>query len=441
MTDAEHTTSQRDHSGRYPSGIAGAAPLLEMRGITKRFPGVVADDRVDFDVRRGEVHTLVRRERRRQEHADDACSTGCTSRTRARSGSTASPVAIALARRRDRLGIGMIHQHFMLVNTLTVAENVALGAALVARAATDLRRSSDADPRAVRALRARRRSGRAGLAALASASGSASRSSRRSTASASLLILDEPTAVLAPAGGRRPLRRLRADGQADGRGLVFISHKIREVLERRRPRSRCSGRARRSGPCDPQRRDPARARRADGRARAAVAGGAARRRPPSARSRPRRQRPATCAATAASRRCAASASRSTPARSSRSPASRERAARARRGDRGPACRRPAASIRLGGAELAAARPAEIRERRSRLRPGGADARRRRPGVQRRREPAADRQRRARRTRASASCATASSADHCERARRRIRRQDADPRHADRATSPAATSRS
>ena len=46
------------------------APLLEMRGITKRFPGVVADDRVDFDVRRGRGAHAVRRERRRQEHAD-----------------------------------------------------------------------------------------------------------------------------------------------------------------------------------------------------------------------------------------------------------------------------------------------------------------------------------------------------------------------------------
>ncbi len=103
-----------------------AVPLLEMRGITKRFPGVVANDRVDFDVRVGEVHTLF---------GENGAGKSTLMRVlygfykpdegeirlRGESVAITSPAA-AIAR-----GIGMIHQHFMLVNTLTVAENVALG--------------------------------------------------------------------------------------------------------------------------------------------------------------------------------------------------------------------------------------------------------------------------------------------------------------------------
>ncbi len=97
-----------------------------MSGITKTFPGVVANDHIDFDVRAGEVHTLFGENGAGKStlmrvlyglYRPDAGEI----RIRGEKVSISSP-AEAIHR-----GIGMIHQHFMLVNTLTVAENVALG--------------------------------------------------------------------------------------------------------------------------------------------------------------------------------------------------------------------------------------------------------------------------------------------------------------------------
>ena len=127
-----------------------AAPLLEMRGITKRFPGVVANDRVDFDVRAGEVHTLFgengagKSTLMRVLYGLYKPDEGEIRLQRASRSSIDSP-ADAIAH-----GIGMIHQHFMLVNTLTVAENVALGLRSSRGPLTDLGRVARADPRARR---------------------------------------------------------------------------------------------------------------------------------------------------------------------------------------------------------------------------------------------------------------------------------------------------
>ena len=205
-----------------------ALPLLELRGITKRFPGVVANDRVDFDVRAGEVHTLFGENGAGKStlmrvlygfYKPD----GGEIRLRGESVAITSP-AEAIAH-----GIGMIHQHFMLVNTLTVAENVALGTRSGRGPLTDLeavtRRITDlseryglrVDPNAlIWQLSVGERQRVEIIKAL--------------YRDVSLLILDEPTAVLTPQEVDDLFAVLR-QMVSDGRGLVFISHKIREVLE------------------------------------------------------------------------------------------------------------------------------------------------------------------------------------------------------------------
>ena len=157
-------------------------PMLEMRGITKRFPGVVANDRVDFDVRAGEVHTLLGENGAGKSTLMRVAVRACTSPTRARSARTASRSTISSPAVAIAHGIGMIHQHFMLVSTLTVAENVALGLQSSRGPLTDLDHVS---------ARIRELSGTYGLqvdpnaptsGSCRSASASASRSSRRCTA-------------------------------------------------------------------------------------------------------------------------------------------------------------------------------------------------------------------------------------------------------------------
>ena len=117
--------------------VAGA-PLLEMRGITKRFPGVVAGDRIDFDVRAGEVHTLFG-ENGAGKSTLMRVLYGLYKPDEGEIRLNGSPVAITSPADAIRHGIGMIHQHFMLVNTLTVTENVALGLRSTRQPLTDLK--------------------------------------------------------------------------------------------------------------------------------------------------------------------------------------------------------------------------------------------------------------------------------------------------------------
>ena len=99
---------------------------LEIRGITKRFPGVLANDRIDFDVRSGEVHALLG-ENGAGKSTLMKVLYGMYHPDEGEILMNGQPVTIASPTDAIACGIGMIHQHFMLVQSLTVAENVALG--------------------------------------------------------------------------------------------------------------------------------------------------------------------------------------------------------------------------------------------------------------------------------------------------------------------------
>jgi len=114
---------------------------LEMRGITKRFPGVLASDHVDFDVQAGEVHALLG-ENGAGKSTLMKILYGLYHPDEGQVLLNGQPVTISSPTDSINLGIGMIHQHFMLVPTLTVAENVALGLPSSRGALTDLDRVS-----------------------------------------------------------------------------------------------------------------------------------------------------------------------------------------------------------------------------------------------------------------------------------------------------------
>src|SRR5438128_8710264 len=100
-------------------------PVLELRGVTKQFPGVLANDHIDFDLRRGEVHALLGENGAGKStlmnilyglyHPDEG-----EIRIKGEPARINSPKD-AIAR-----GIGMVHQHFMLIPVMTVAENIVL---------------------------------------------------------------------------------------------------------------------------------------------------------------------------------------------------------------------------------------------------------------------------------------------------------------------------
>ena len=199
-----------------------------MRGITKRFPGVVANDGVDFEAAPGEVHALLGE----NGAGKSTLSNILTGLYRPDEGEIyLHGDRVEFHSPRDALdaGISMVHQHFRLVERFTVAENVALG---------DHRREGRSFHLRSRAIERRVADlgGRYGLAVDPRAHvwqlsvGEQQRVEilKALYLDARILILDEPTAVLTPQEAEVLFGTLR-EMAADGRTIVFISHKLHEV--------------------------------------------------------------------------------------------------------------------------------------------------------------------------------------------------------------------
>ena len=203
-------------------------PIIELREITKRFPGVLANDRVSLNVRAGEIHALVG-ENGAGKTTLMSILYGLYQPDAGRVLWQGRPVVIRNPSVALQLGIGMVHQHFMLIPPFTVLENVILGAE-PARAGV----IAQAQARAA-VLRLAQQHGvdldpDARVETLSVGEQQRVEILKVSYRGARLLILDEPTAVLVPQEVRelfQSLRRLREQG----RTIIFISHKLDEVLE------------------------------------------------------------------------------------------------------------------------------------------------------------------------------------------------------------------
>jgi len=199
---------------------------LELRGITKRFPGVIANDHVDLRVTDGEIHGLLGENGAGKSTLMNILY-GLYSADEGEILIDGSPVELDGPADAIAAGIGMVHQHFMLVPVFTVAENITLGTEMV-RPGGRLDRSAADD--AVRELSVRH-----GLPVEPDAVvenlpvGLQQRVEilKALYRDAQLLILDEPTAVLTPPEAD-DLFEAMASLRDDGRSLVFISHKLRE---------------------------------------------------------------------------------------------------------------------------------------------------------------------------------------------------------------------
>ncbi|MCC2665356.1 MAG: heme transporter ATP-binding protein, partial [Geminicoccaceae bacterium] len=212
-----------------PAIAGGSAALVELRGITKRFPdGTLANDAIDLELRRGEILALLG-ENGAGKSTLMSILYGLYRPDEGEIRLHGQIVRFRSAHDAIRQGLGMVHQHFMLVPTLTVAENLMLG---------------QPSPRAP--LLEDRRAVAARIADLARRHGLAVDSQARVDSlsvgqqqrveilkalyrGAEILILDEPTAVLTPQEVDELLAVLRGLA-VEGRSIVFISHKLHEVL-------------------------------------------------------------------------------------------------------------------------------------------------------------------------------------------------------------------
>ena len=207
-----------------------AGPLaLEMRGVTKRFPGVLANDHIDLDLRRGEIHALLGEN-----------GAGKTTLMNILYGLLApdegeillggTPVTIDSPADAIGQGISMVHQHFMLVPVLTVAENILLGEEPMANPVFLDRRAAHARIRELGRFFGTAIDPDARLGSLSVGWQQRVEILKALYRNADILVLDEPTAVLTPQETREiftVLRRLTAEGTS----IIFISHKLYEVLE------------------------------------------------------------------------------------------------------------------------------------------------------------------------------------------------------------------
>jgi simple sugar transport system ATP-binding protein len=203
--------------------------VLEMRNVTKRFPGIVANDNVSFDLRQGEVHALLGENGAGKStlvnilyglyHADEGEIL-----------IKGKPVRLGSPNASIAAGVGMVHQHFMLIPVMTVAENIVLA---VEPTEAGVFLDIDEAERRVQEI-----SDRYGLAVDPAARiqditvGQQQRVEilKALYREADILVLDEPTAVLTPQEAKELFEVVRSLTER-GKSIIFISHKLNEVLE------------------------------------------------------------------------------------------------------------------------------------------------------------------------------------------------------------------
>ncbi len=203
------------------------ALALEVRNITKRFPGVLANDRVNFDLRKGEIHALLGENGAGKSTLMNVIY-GLYSPDEGEFFLEGKQAQIRNPHDAIAAGIGMVHQHFMLVPVFSVVDNIILGSEVTKGLSLDIRSARreirklsqdyglEVDPDAI-------------VEDLPVGIQQRVEIVKALYRQARILVLDEPTAVLTPQEAD-DLFRIMRDLTARGVSIIFITHKLKEVL-------------------------------------------------------------------------------------------------------------------------------------------------------------------------------------------------------------------
>jgi general nucleoside transport system ATP-binding protein len=208
------------------AAMSDAPNAFEMRGIVKRFPGVLANDHIDFTCRAGEVHALLGENGAGKSTLMNVLA-GLYRPEAGEIWVDGQPVTLRSPQDAIAHGIGMIHQHFMLVPSHTVAENMVLGLNRP-RFFLDLARVED-QVQALGEQYGMQVDPRARIWDLSVGEQQRVEVLKMLFRGAKVLIMDEPTAVLTPQEVEALFHTLR-DMTKRGHTIVFISHKLDEVV-------------------------------------------------------------------------------------------------------------------------------------------------------------------------------------------------------------------
>jgi simple sugar transport system ATP-binding protein len=206
--------------------INSRVPAVRLVGITKRFPGVLANDDINLEIQAGEIHALLGENGAGKSTLMNILS-GLYAQDQGQIYIRGELVALQSPRDAIELGIGMVHQHFMLVEMMTVAENVTLGLkepGLLLKTEEIRRRINELSRRYGLQVDPDAR-----IWQLSVGEQQRVEIIKMLYRGAEILILDEPTAVLTP-GEVEELFAILETMMAEGHSVVFISHKLDEVL-------------------------------------------------------------------------------------------------------------------------------------------------------------------------------------------------------------------
>jgi len=205
------------------------SPILELRGITKRFPGVLANDHIDLTLEQGEIHALLGENGAGKTTLMNILY-GLYSPDEGEIFVRGKKIEIRSPSDSIKAGVGMVHQHFMLVPVFTVTENVMLGDEITRLGGFLNRRAAAERIRAISEQYHLEVNPDAYVHDLPVGVQQRVEIIKLLYRKADILILDEPTAVLTPQEVDELFTIMRSLVE-HGKSIIFITHKLREVLE------------------------------------------------------------------------------------------------------------------------------------------------------------------------------------------------------------------